>query len=149
MATGPRSHIAIRNALIPGRETPIRRKNVPVSAGVIRIRLDRVAEVRKDVVNVLKQDRWIGPRSVRLARFDSALDVKVVGPRLRWNILMHIDVDTGDIQIDNAGTDLDVGWKVLFADYDYCTAEQKNWGFIADSGDTLGTDNDPAHLICP
>ena len=41
----------------------------------------------------------------------------------------------------------DAGDIVLFADYDNCTSEQKNWGFIADSDDNLGTADDDAHLI--
>ena len=63
--------------------------------------------------------------------------------------ILDIDSDTGEIQIDSAGVDIQVGWVVMFADYDDCTDFQKKFSFIADSADTLGTANDDAHLIIP
>ena len=63
--------------------------------------------------------------------------------------ILSVDADTGDIVIDSAGVDLSAGWIVMFAEYDDVTSAQKNFGYIADSADTLGTANDDAHLIVP
>jgi len=63
--------------------------------------------------------------------------------------VLAINTTTGAIQIDDAGLTLQVGWIVVFADYDDATAEQKLWGYIADASNKLGTANDDAHLIVP
>ena len=63
--------------------------------------------------------------------------------------LLTVNTTTGACTCDAIGFTPSAGDIVLYADYDNCTAEQKNWNFIADSGDKLGTDNDDAHLINP
>jgi hypothetical protein len=63
--------------------------------------------------------------------------------------VLAVNTTTGTIQIDDAGLTLQVGWIVVFADYDNATAEQKKYGYIADSDNKLGTANDDAHLIVP
>jgi len=63
--------------------------------------------------------------------------------------LTSVNASTGAIVCDDPGLDLQIGWIVLFADYDNCTSEQKNYGFIADTSNNLGAADDDAHLICP
>ena len=63
--------------------------------------------------------------------------------------LLTVNTTTGACTCDDMGVTPDAGDIVLFADYDNCTSEQKNWNFIADSSDTLGTAGDDAHLISP
>jgi len=53
------------------------------------------------------------------------------------------------VTIASMGLTPTAGWIVTFADYDNCTAEQKLFGFIADSSDNLGAANDDAHLMVP
>ncbi len=59
------------------------------------------------------------------------------------------DITGTTITIADMGLTPSAGWIVVFSDYDSVTAEQKKWGYIADPSNTLGTDNDPAHLIVP
>lgn len=63
--------------------------------------------------------------------------------------LLTVNTTTGACTCDDMGVTPNAGDMVLFADYDDCTSEQKNWGFIADSSNDLGTANDDAHLITP
>ena len=63
--------------------------------------------------------------------------------------LTSVNATTGLIQCDDPGLDLAAGYIVVFADYDNATIEQKNYGYIADATDYLGTANDAAHLIVP
>jgi hypothetical protein len=43
----------------------------------------------------------------------------------------------------------EAGWIATFADYDYATEEQQGHGYLADSNETLGADEDDPHLIVP
>lgn len=52
--------------------------------------------------------------------------------------ILTVNTGTGVITCDDIGQTPAAGWKVQFADYDYCTAEQKRYGFIADEGGNLG-----------
>lgn len=63
--------------------------------------------------------------------------------------LLSVNTSTGACTCDNMGLTPTAGDIVLYADYDNCTTEQKNWNFIADSSNYLGTANDAAHLITP
>jgi len=63
--------------------------------------------------------------------------------------VLSVNTTTGAVEIDNAGMDLEVGWKVLFADYDHCTSEQRRYGFIADSSNKLGAADDAPYYIMP
>jgi len=80
-------------------------------------------------------------------------EVQILDAGMRQKVasvtILSIDADSGAVVIDSAGTDLSSGWIVAFADYDNCTDTQKNFGYIADSSDTLGTANDDAHIIVP
>jgi hypothetical protein len=83
----------------------------------------------------------------------TAPEVQVCMAHMRQRVtnitLSSVNGSTGAIVCDDPGLDLQVGWIVLFADYDDCTAEQKLYGFIADTSNNLGAADDDAHLICP
>ncbi len=80
-------------------------------------------------------------------------EVQICDAKMRQKVanvtVLAVDAATGAIEIDDAGVDLQAGWIVCFANYDDCTAEQKRYGFVADSSSQLGTANDAAHLIVP
>lgn len=61
--------------------------------------------------------------------------------------ILTVNTTTGEITCDDMGVKVVPADIVLFADYDSCTTEQKDWGFIADASDNLGAANDDAHLI--
>jgi len=63
--------------------------------------------------------------------------------------LLTVNATTGVITCDDIGSTPAAGWKVTFADYDDGTDEQKNYGYISDSGGKLGTDDDAEHLVIP
>lgn len=65
------------------------------------------------------------------------------------NITIESVSTTGDIRCSDIGLTPSTGWKVQFANYDHCTDEQKLYGFLSDSSDKIGTDDDNAHLIIP
>jgi len=89
------------------------------------------------------------------AKYENFTDpeVQVCDSRMRQKVanitLTSVNSTTGLIQCDDPGLDLAAGYIVLFADYDNATAEQQNYGYIADSSDYLGASNDSAHLIIP
>jgi hypothetical protein len=68
-------------------------------------------------------------------------------PQCNAIIIQSINTDTGAITCDDIGVTPSVGWFVMFADYNYCTAEQKLYAFLSDDNDYLGSANDAAHLI--
>jgi hypothetical protein len=68
-------------------------------------------------------------------------------PQCNAIIIQSINTDTGAITCDDIGVTPSVGWFVMFADYNYCTAEQKLYAFLSDGSDYLGSANDAAHLI--
>ena len=80
-------------------------------------------------------------------------EVQVCDARMRQRkanvTLLTVNTTTGVCTCDDMGFTAAGGHFIVFADYDYCTAEQKNWGFIADASNDLGTENDDAHLIAP
>lgn len=63
--------------------------------------------------------------------------------------ILTINTATGVITCDGIGATPQAGWVVCFEDYDNATTEQKRYGYIADSGDKLGTGDDDAHLVIP
>ena len=73
---------------------------------------------------------------------DSKMRVKVAA-----KTLLTINTTTGVITCDDWGVTPVAGDFIVFANYDSCTTEQKDWGFIADASDDLGAANDDAHLI--
>lgn len=80
-------------------------------------------------------------------------EVQVCDSKMRQKVasitLTSVNSTTGLIHCDNPGLDLAAGYIVVFADYDNATAEQQNFGYIADASDYLGAANDAAHLIVP
>jgi len=63
--------------------------------------------------------------------------------------LLSVNTTTGACTCDALGVTPAAGDFVLFPDYNNATTEQKLYGYIADSGDNLGTADDDAHLIIP
>jgi len=69
--------------------------------------------------------------------------------RVAAKTLLTVNTTTGACTCDAWGVTPVAGDFVLFPDYDDATDEQKLYGYIADSDDNLGTDDDDAHLIIP
>lgn len=55
----------------------------------------------------------------------------------------------GAVNCDNLGLTPRAGWKVVFADYDIATEEQRLYSYIADASHTLGAADADANLITP
>jgi len=92
--------------------------------------------------------------AAKFANFTNPV-VQICDSRMRQKVssvtITDINTTTGLITTDGTFTadTVGIGSIVLFADYDNATTEQKEFGYIADSSDYLGTANDVAHLIVP
>lgn len=79
--------------------------------------------------------------AAKYASFTSP-EVQVCDSGMRQKVsnitITSVNSTTGLIQCDDPGRDLAAGYKVLFSDYRFATAEQQNYGYIADDNDVLG-----------
>lgn len=76
--------------------------------------------------------------------------VNALGRQIAASItILTIDTGTGAVTCDDIGQTPEAGWHVLFADWDNCTTDQQQYGFIADTDNLLGADDDAPNYCSP